>query len=314
MISWSDAWQKDTPIDPKVLSVGPIDFGGAIGSVVLPTDYLEFMRESDGLTIRDEERYFIGHCSSGSEVFRYEYGWSFSDVIHLSSSFYESMFHNEAELPKGYIGIAQADGDESTVQVLICVSKSSKDYGKVYCWELCHDPWMTGGNTIGLGFVANSFTDFMNSLTTHDVATEAGAREMTERLRDPHNFASWFVASVMQEHHKHFVADLGVEACEEQTRTGLLYALHFGFTIPENQALFLTLTWDIGPNFYEEPEYAAVLANTQLSECDRAHELFEVSPQATENALKRADYMYFFPWDIPDNILGLDEDPEWPDD
>lgn len=52
--------------------------------------------------------------------------------------------------------------------MLICVEEGSRDYGKVYAWKSSQDPWMEGDNTIGLGFVANSFTEFMNNLTARE--------------------------------------------------------------------------------------------------------------------------------------------------
>lgn len=61
--------------------------------------------------------------------------------------------------------IGTAEGDKEYTSVLLSVRKREPDYGKVFTWMETQDPWMEGDNTQGLGFVADSFTDFMNNLT-----------------------------------------------------------------------------------------------------------------------------------------------------
>ncbi|KGJ01598.1 hypothetical protein SAMN04487972_1633 [Paracoccus halophilus] len=69
------------------------------------------------------------------------------------------------KLPLGFMGIGYAEPAPNGVDVVLNVDTSSLDYGKVYAWVRTNDPWMTGNNKRGLGFVADSFTEFMNNLT-----------------------------------------------------------------------------------------------------------------------------------------------------
>ncbi|SFA52378.1 hypothetical protein SAMN04487972_109104 [Paracoccus halophilus] len=79
--------------------------------------------------------------------------------------FQESLYHDGYMVPKGYVDIGTAEGDKEYTSVLLSVRKGESDFGKVFTWMESHDPWMEGENTQGLGFVADSFTEFMNNLT-----------------------------------------------------------------------------------------------------------------------------------------------------
>ncbi|KGJ01597.1 hypothetical protein SAMN04487972_1632 [Paracoccus halophilus] len=68
-------------------------------------------------------------------------------------------------VPDGFINIGHAEPGPDGIYVLLNVDANSQDYGKVYAWINANDPWMIGDNTRGLGFVADSFTEFMNNLT-----------------------------------------------------------------------------------------------------------------------------------------------------
>lgn len=130
----------------------------------------------------------------------------------------------------------------------------------------------------------------------------------------PRDFARWYVDDIMRSEFPHFVRDLGVTSCEEKTRTGLRYAVHFGITRPDLQGQFMTIMWALGPNFFETAEFYRVLTAANLDEDAKVDALYQVSDQAGGYARQRADDRYWFPWLIKDNILGLEEDPELFDD
>ena len=59
-------------------------------------------------------------------------------------------------MPDELVSIGRGSGGD-----LICISAREKDYGKVYFWG--HD-WDIGSNFVTHVLIANSFTDFINSL------------------------------------------------------------------------------------------------------------------------------------------------------
>jgi hypothetical protein len=128
------------------------------------------------------------------------------------------------------------------------------------------------------------------------------------------DFARWYVAEILQSEFPSFVASLGRPQCERQTRNGRRYATHFGITRPDLQGQFLTIMWSLGPSFFTVPEFRRILDRTDLTEEAKLDALYATSGDAGAQALRTADDLYWYPWLVPGNILGLDDDPEWDDD
>jgi len=168
MVIWRESWKKTAPADLNLNKTGVIHIEGLNMEMCLPEDYAAFMQVADGIVILNDERHFLGRYGNGTEVLELEYTYNFELVLSSTRSYYDPLYHSDFTLPKWYVGIAQADSQGYTVEVLINVVKGSEDYGKVYSWTRSNDPWMDGNNKQGLGFVADSFSDFMNNLTTYE--------------------------------------------------------------------------------------------------------------------------------------------------
>lgn len=137
---------------------------------------------------------------------------------------------------------------------------------------------------------------------------------MNSAPMSPREFATWYVREIMSTEFSYYVRDLHVHICEQQTRNGLLYARHFGITRPDLQGQFMTIMWALGPNFYEVEEFGEILRDMSISEDAKLNALYSVSDQAGGLAFHRADDLYWYPWLVSGNILGLKENPELFDD
>lgn len=127
----------------------------------------------------------------------------------------------------------------------------------------------------------------------------------------PWDLARWYVADIMPNEFPDFFRDLGPVQCAEQSRNALYYAEHFSIRRPDLQAQFLTLAWALGPNFFEAAAFQKHLSDPSLSEEQKIDALYSVSDEDGGKAMISADDLYWFPWEIENNILGLDDDPEW---
>ena len=139
-------------------------------------------------------------------------------------------------------------------------------------------------------------------------------KQMMGPPMSPHEFAAWYVAEIMVTEFPHFIRDLGKKACEAQTRNGLYYAEHFGITRPDLQGQFMTIMWAVGPNFFETKAFGDILNAPHLDEDAKIDALYGVPAAAGGRAVENANDLYWFPWLIENNILGLEDDPEWDDD
>lgn len=77
---------------------------------------------------------------------------------------------------------------------------------------------------------------------------------------------------------------------------GQRYAREFGFKDPEAQAHFITLMWEIGPNFYTFPGFNHVLSRTDVYEMDKIDLLFDgtVTDEQAVEAIMNPDDRYWF--------------------
>ncbi|KGJ02593.1 hypothetical protein IT41_17120 [Paracoccus halophilus] len=143
---------------------GSVAFGGSVGDVFIPEDYRDFMLYTDGVGTKETGSWFLTRYRDGVKILELEYLSEFFSVVNQTWGFKASLYHDGYTVPEGYMDIGTAEGDREYTSVLLSVRKGESDYGKVFTWMQSHDPWMEGENTQGLGFVADSFTDFMNNL------------------------------------------------------------------------------------------------------------------------------------------------------
>ncbi|GAA6176448.1 SMI1/KNR4 family protein [Sulfitobacter pacificus] len=158
---WRENWQLNDPAELNLNMDGSFTIKDPVGDIFLPDDYIAFMRRSEGAALRDRGSCFLGQFHDGVIIFEIEW---LGSLRNLRLSTRRNYYDDEAEdlLPRflAFIGYAEPGPSD----VLINVSKGDPDYGKVYVWTPAKDPWMTGDNTRGLGWVADSFADFMNNL------------------------------------------------------------------------------------------------------------------------------------------------------
>lgn len=166
-ITINPKWQLEVPGDFSVTRDGKVDYGGDLGLVAVPKDYIEFMQSSDGAVLRDRDGWFVAQFPAGSVVAEVDSIFEMENAVFASKTVNKTFAGASGPaLPPTYISIG--DCELERMDVLICVQDGSNDYGKVYVWHNTTDPWMEGNNTKGLGYVADSFTDFMNNLTARE--------------------------------------------------------------------------------------------------------------------------------------------------
>ncbi|MBK4218243.1 SMI1/KNR4 family protein [Paracoccus caeni] len=163
-IKWNPAWQLDPPAQIDINPDGTVTFEGPVGNVLLPKEYLDFLLISDGAALRDRGSWFLARFQNGLLVGEIEWLGGIDTVMGTTWNLYVYPDPEKNKVPDGFINVGFAPGQED-MDILLNVNRSSSDFGKVYAWINADDPWMIGDNTRGLGFVANSFNEFMNNLT-----------------------------------------------------------------------------------------------------------------------------------------------------
>lgn len=136
-----------------------------LGEIRLPQDYAEFMKTSNGVKGFDCDACFIAHFPDGISIFEFDYiaNWlsmKRTNSTHLATS----SIVTKVNYPDGFAYIGRAMSDEvGEGLILTGIDQNSPDYGKIYMLMSAADPYGEGDNTRGIGYVADSFTEFMNN-------------------------------------------------------------------------------------------------------------------------------------------------------
>jgi len=118
--------------------------------------------------------------------------------------------------------------------------------------------------------------------------------QITMRLFDEVGFVDWYVNEFMPEHLSEFHEALPNEDLEEMIRHGRKEALKYGFDDPESQVHFITLMWEIGPNFYLFSGFNDIANATDQPGKLRIEQFYQVSDEEGAEAMLGADDTFWF--------------------
>lgn len=145
---------------------GAYKFGFKVGDLHLPKDFLAFLRAHDGGALRSGRSWFLAQFDDGARKMQIDWlGNTISMETGTMTSFAPDG-SGQNLLPEGFVRIGY---DElNTADILIKADPESPEHGHIFAWFNAQDEWMTGDNTKGLGTIAPSFTEFMNTLRDAD--------------------------------------------------------------------------------------------------------------------------------------------------
>lgn len=172
---WNPLWQLSDAEHFDINSDRSVTFKGNVGNIFLPEEYLSFMQKTGGAGLLDRGAWFVAKYPDEEITCEIEWLGKMSTVFFGTWDFYtdSETFH----LPEQFVSIGYAEVRQHCSEkykanhgcnVVIQVDRNSPDYGKVYLWIKPSqsfenvDTWMKGNNTLGLGYIAGSFNDFMN--------------------------------------------------------------------------------------------------------------------------------------------------------
>lgn len=105
-----------------------------------------------------------------------------------------------------------------------------------------------------------------------------------------------FVGRHVQDHCRDSVRDIDPLSLREMVENGLARARSHGLDDPKSLTAFVAIMFEIGPNFDEEPEIRAALADASVPMAERFDTLLaRVSDAAWERAEAQRDSLAWFP-------------------
>lgn len=120
--------------------------------------------------------------------------------------------------------------------------------------------------------------------------------QMYGMLSDDDDFAEWYVEEFMRKHLQKFYYAVSDEGKREMTINGRNYARSFGFGDPVSQAQFVTLMWQVGPNFFQFPGFREIARNAALAGAEKIDAFYAVPEEQAVEAIMNPDERYWYPY------------------
>jgi len=126
-------------------------------------------------------------------------------------------------------------------------------------------------------------------------------------------WADWYVEQILRTEFPDNYKYGPPHIAKEQARNALYWVRHFGIERRDLQAQVMTIMWGLGPNFFEHPAFRQILEDAALSQAEKVDALYRVPDKQGGEAYNAADFNYWYPWRVPNNILGLTDNPLFDD-
>jgi hypothetical protein len=121
-------------------------------------------------------------------------------------------------------------------------------------------------------------------------------RQMLASIEDDADFAEWYVEDFMRHHLQNYYFEISDSGKREMTLQGREYARSFGFSDPRAQAHFVTLMWQIGPNFFTFPGFRDVVRDPRLTDLEKVDAIYKVPKEQAVLAIMNPDDRYWYPY------------------
>ena len=113
--------------------------------------------------------------------------------------------------------------------------------------------------------------------------------QLTLPIANEKGFVDWYVDEFMPEHIADFYESLDRPTMVKRVTYARKLALHFNFKDPVSMTHFVTLMWEIGPNFYTFPVFKEIAEDINQPSMKRIDRFYEVSDEQDMAATFGAD-------------------------
>ncbi len=125
------------------------------------------------------------------------------------------------------------------------------------------------------------------------------AQMQQQYLSDETDFIQWYSDDYLPEYLPDIAQAFPPEKLKEMVKYGRNQAIQQGFNDPANQVQFVTLMWQLGPDFYDFPGFKEIINADQTTETERIDKLYQVNSTQWDNAMQNSHPHYWFQEDSP---------------
>lgn len=114
-----------------------------------------------------------------------------------------------------------------------------------------------------------------------------------QRLREETDFIQWYIDDYLPENLPDISQAFPPKDLKIMIKNGRKEALKQGFTDPASQVHFVTLMWQLGPNFHHFSGFKEIINADQASEAERIDQLYQVNAAQWDNARQNSNDHYW---------------------
>jgi hypothetical protein len=120
--------------------------------------------------------------------------------------------------------------------------------------------------------------------------------QIYQMMDDDESLVNWYLNVFMPEHlPAYYYSPIQEQSRKEMVLQGKKYAAQFGLTEFPSIVHFVTMMFNLGPNFFMFPGFKEALAKKSSSEEEIIDRLYAVSAADAERALEGTDERYWWP-------------------
>lgn len=129
-------------------------------------------------------------------------------------------------------------------------------------------------------------------------------QRMDGYLRSEVDFANWYVDDFMEENFKDLKFGIEDSVLKKWVINGRNYACHFGIKDRSDQVMFVTLMWEVGPDFFKFDGFRQIATNLNLSSEEKIKLFFNMDEDLAAEAIVNTDMNCWNSCDLPE--MGVD--------
>lgn len=118
-------------------------------------------------------------------------------------------------------------------------------------------------------------------------------------LQEDNSFADWYVDEFMEANLKDLKFGIEDAVLKKWVLNGRGYARHFGITDPSDQAMFVTLMWEVGPDFFKFDGFRQIAIDPEMPSGEKIRRFFDMDADRAADAIVNSDMTCWLQCDLP---------------
>ncbi|AUH33091.1 hypothetical protein [Paracoccus tegillarcae] len=119
-------------------------------------------------------------------------------------------------------------------------------------------------------------------------------------LKEDDSFADWYVDEFMEVNFKDLKFGIEDAVLKKWVLNGRGYARHFRIDDPSDQAMFVTMMWEVGPDFFKFDGFRQIATDPDMPPEEKIRRFFDMDADRAADAIVNSDMTCWIYCDLPE--------------